>query len=252
MTYPMTVIITGANGQIAVQLANALIDKKCTLLLLINRRSERIDRLVSRYPEQCFVANCNLASFQETDQSLQALIRQAGRVPLGLVHTAAVRSYDAMPLYDSDPEFWTNTICSNVSFAYNILRSSLPYMVQANSGKVVLMGSNVTRTGLTNGSAYAASKAAVANLVRSTALEMARHNIQINMVSPGPVATNLAEDYTGDYLIFRERYFAAYQTSHPTRKLVGIDDVVQVIMSLLRTDITMQSGEEIFLTGGVI
>lgn len=252
MRLPEAILITGANGQSAVQLARKLLQQGCKLLLLAHHRTDRIDQVRADFPEKCWLKKCDLSSFEETKQALTEMLTESGQNPTGLIHTAAVRSYDAKVLVESDPSVWTEIIRQNIFMAYNVLRNVLPIMLKQKQGKIVLFGSNVTRTGLPYGTAYAASKAALANLARSLAWEIAEQNIQINVVSPAPLETKLEEDYEGDYLAFRKEYFAAYKKSHPAHKLVSLDDITKIVISLLDLDVTSVSGEEIYITGGVL
>ncbi len=252
MRLPDTILITGANGQSAVKIARDLLLQGCKLLLLAHNRTDRIDRIMSEFPDQCWLEKCNLSSFDKTKQAVSELEKRSGLVPNGLIHTAALRSYDAKALAESDPAIWTEIISQNISMAYNVLRSVLPKLQQKKQGKIVLFGSNVTRTGLPYGTSYAASKAALANLARSLAWELAVDNIQVNVISPAPLDTRLEEDYKGDYLAFRKEYFEAYKKSHPAHRLVSLDDVSKIVISLLDLEMTSVSGEEIYLTGGVL
>jgi 3-oxoacyl-[acyl-carrier protein] reductase len=252
MKLPKTVLITGANGQTAIHLAAKLLEKRCRLLLLAHNRTDRIERLIALYPERCRLEKCDLSNVSDTARTIDMLMKDAGKSPHALVHMAAIRSFDAMPLASSDPAIWSGVVYQNITMAYNAMRCVLPYMHKLRSGKIVLMGSNVTRTGLPFGSAYAAAKSALANLVRSLAIETAGYNIQVNMVSPGPIDTKLEEDYSGRYLEFRRKYFENYMHNHPAHELVGMEEVASTIMTLLDLDIKSVSGEEIYLTGGVL
>jgi NAD(P)-dependent dehydrogenase (short-subunit alcohol dehydrogenase family) len=252
MKLPDTIIITGANGQTAVQLAGELLKHNCKLLLIAHNRTERIDLLKKDYPDICYIRKCDLNSFEQTSEVLYRFISETGLNPTGLVHAAAIRSYDAKSLAESEPAVWNSIFSQNIDMAYNVMRCILPVMLKQKQGKIVLFGSNVTRTGLPYGSAYAAAKTALANLVRSTAWENAPENIQINMVSPAPIETKLEDDYSGAYLKFRQEYFEAYKNSHPAHKLVSPEDITRTILPLLDLETTSVSGEEIFVTGGVL
>jgi len=252
MKLPETIIITGANGQTAVHLAENLLGQGCYLLLIAHDRTDRIEPLLKKYPTLCSFKQCDLTDFEQT-KSVVAEIKTAGqKKPDALIHTAAIRSYDAKALSDSDPDIWNSIILRNITMTYNVLKCTLPLMIEQQKGKIVLFGSNVTRTGLPYGSAYAASKAAMANLVRTVAWETASDNIQINLVSPAPIDTKLEEDYRGEYLNFRKEYFEAYKKSHPAHKLVSLKDITEIVISLLNFDMNSVSGEEIYITGGVL
>lgn len=115
-----------------------------------------------------------------------------------------------------------------------------------------MFGSDVSSKGLAQGSAYAAAKAAIANLVKSTAREYAPCGILINTVSPAPVETELEEDYKDEYLEFRKRYFAHFIESSATGKLVSTAELKAVVDLLINPEVNNLCGEEIFLRGGIL
>jgi len=60
----------------------------------------------------------------------------------------------------------------------------------------------------------------------------------------------LEEDYSGEYLQFRQRYFADYLTNVPTGKFVTKEEIKKVIDLLISEDLQNLTGEEIFIDGG--
>lgn len=164
-----------------------------------------------------------------------------------LIHTAAIRSSDANSFQDSDPLFWMEVCSKNLIMTYNILRVALPNM--KNGSRIVLYGSNVSKTGLANGSAYAAAKAAIANLAKSIAREVITRDILINVISPAPVETVLEQDYKGEYLEFRRRYFAKYKEQTPSGKLIQIQELADLTKFLISNQITNITGKEFFIEG---
>jgi NAD(P)-dependent dehydrogenase (short-subunit alcohol dehydrogenase family) len=140
---------------------------------------------------------------------------------------------------------------SNVTMAYNAVRACLPGMLERKFGRLLLLGSNVVQTGLPSGSAYAAAKAAIVNLVRSVALEAAPSNVLINAISPAPIETDLEADYQGEYLAFRQRYFETYKKMSPTGKLISLEELRLTIEFLLDSGLQNLTGQNIILDGGL-
>ncbi len=131
--------------------------------------------------------------------------------------------------------------------AYNILRVTLPLMPEGS--RIVLYGSNITRLGLPQGSSYAAAKAAIVNLAKSIAQEVVARGILINTVSPAPVETDLSQDYQGEYLEFRKRYFADYIAKTSSHKLIQIQELYELTRLLISDKITNITGKEFFVEG---
>jgi len=238
-------IITGANGQIGSYLAQEYAGSGNPVLLLYHKRKERIAEL-EKFPHILMIS-CDLCQPVAVNNALDEAVSALNSVPAFLIHTAAVRSSDAQPLLESDPQIFRNTIDQNIMAAYNVLRFCLPRMKRAGLGRIVLFGSMVTTTGLAQGSAYAASKAAIVNLMKSIALENNDWNLRINTISPAPVETALEEDYQGEYLAFRRQYFANWLAGDPNRRLVTKAEIKAVIATLLSIDNEVVNAQEIFL-----
>ena len=122
-------------------------------------------------------------------------------------------------------------------------------MKRQKNGRIVLLGSNVSRIGLPNGSAYAASKSAIANLSRTVALEEAENNILINTISPGPI--QIDDSHFGEeYRKFRASYYKKMLMQIPLKRLATLEDLYNLIEFLLSDKNSYITGEEIFVTGG--
>lgn len=241
-------IITGANGQIGSYLARYTQLQEYPQLLLFHNRKDRLEGL-SDAPIR-LIRSCDLLDLT----ALEAIIAEAnmhfGATPTRLIHTATVRSSDAHSVADCDPEVFHNTVRVNLLSAVHILKAVLKYMPSKGFGRMVFYASAVTATGLSHGAAYAASKAAIVNLVKSAALENAVRGILINCISPAPIETELSADYSGDYLDFRKRYFDAHIAKTPTRKLVSLRELAVLSVLLLDDALQNLTGQEMFVNGG--
>ncbi len=242
-------LVTGANGQIGNFLARQYYEEGYALALLYHKRDDRLQDL-SNIP-RIYMEAVDLIDIAALKQSLERIAALFGTSPEILIHTAAVRSYDAMPLYNSDPELFAKIMDANVVAAYNILRVVLPFMKEKSYGRVIMFGSDVTHSGLKCGSAYAAAKSAIVSLVKSTALEMADYGVMINAISPGPVETALEEDYHGEYLRFRQQYFDEHKAKAPTGRLIQRGEIKKMTDLLISPEIMNLTGEELLIRGGL-
>ena len=154
-----------------------------------------------------------------------------------------------MILEKTDPLHWQDVISTNIIGTYNILKILLAKFKKQNHGKIVLMGSNVSRIGLPKGSAYSASKAALANLARTIAIEEAKNGILINVVSPGPIEIDDSH-FPDEYRKFRKNYYAKMLSQTPLKRLATLEDIYGAIDFLLSDKNSYITGEEIFITGG--
>ncbi len=243
---PGFAIITGANGQMGSYISE-LLDGPA--LLLYRNRTDRLADLAT-YPEKLLIS-CDLMDLEGLHAAIAKASLKFNCAPSVLIHTASVRSSDAQSLADSDPEIFQSVFTLNFTGTYNILRACLPQMRSNAFGRIVAFASDVVNTGLPNGAAYAAAKAAIVNLVKSTALENGDANILINCVSPGPIDTNLEEDYHGEYLDFRKAYFKAFKEKNPIGKLIGKGEIMAVVRMLCSSELINLTGQDIVINGGI-
>ncbi|MYY08552.1 2,3-dihydro-2,3-dihydroxybenzoate dehydrogenase [Streptomyces sp. SID4919] len=93
------------------------------------------------------------------------------------------------PLCETTDEDWADTFSVNTTGAFLVLRELARRMVPRGRGSLVTVGSNASGVPRTGMGAYAASKAATTMLTRCLGLEVARHGIRCNVVSPGSTDT---------------------------------------------------------------
>lgn len=113
-----------------------------------------------------------------------------------LVHVAAV--FPKRDFLTMTAAQWDSLQAVNTRGTFLVMREALKAMKAAGRGGAVVIVSSVSgeRAAVTHNSNYGASKAAVTNLTRSMAIEVAQDGIRINAVLPGGVATEGAQEAT--------------------------------------------------------
>jgi NAD(P)-dependent dehydrogenase (short-subunit alcohol dehydrogenase family) len=91
----------------------------------------------------------------------------------------------------------------NFLAAYAMMRAVLPGMIARRSGSIVNIASDQALIGKPVSAAYGASKAAIAQLSRSAALDWAKHNVRVNCIAPGSTDTAMLAAVIGQ---LAERY----------------------------------------------
>jgi NAD(P)-dependent dehydrogenase (short-subunit alcohol dehydrogenase family) len=107
-----------------------------------------------------------------------------------LVTAAAI--YQPAPFLEISTELWDRLLRINLRGTMLSCQAAARRMAVAGGGKIVVFGSVVAQQSEPAGAAYSASKAAVASLARSMAVDLADKNIQVNCVAPGWVRTPMA------------------------------------------------------------
>ena len=135
----------------------------------------------------------NVADEEQVNAMVDRVARELGSIDI-LVNNAGV-SQPIMPLLEQSTADWDRVIGINLRGTYLCAKSAARHMIERRSGKIVNIASITGLTGPPMRTAYAPSKAATLNLTMVLAVELAKHNINVNAVSPGYVLTDLVKNF---------------------------------------------------------
>lgn len=102
------------------------------------------------------------------------------------------------PATDFPASDWQEVLDVNLTSVFLLAQEAGKHMIPRRSGKVVLFGSLLTFQGGLTVPAYAASKGAIGQLAKSLSNEWAKHNVQVNAIAPGYIATDMNERLLAD------------------------------------------------------
>jgi 2-hydroxycyclohexanecarboxyl-CoA dehydrogenase len=168
--------------------------------------------------------------------------REFGRIDV-LVNNAGWDK--ASPFLESDPADWDRAIAINLYGVLHTCQAVLPVMVARASGAVVNLGSDAGRVGSSGEAVYSAAKGGIIAFTKSLAREMARHQIRVNCVCPGPTDTALFASFAGPGL--RE----ALTKAIPFRRLGQPADVAHVVAFLASDEASFVTGQTVSVSGGL-
>ena len=162
--------------------------------------------------------------------------------PTVLVHAAGVTG-DALLLTMREDAF-QRVVDTNLGGAYRVTRQALRSMIRQKHGRIVLIGSAVGLLGGPGQSSYAASKAGLIGFARSLVREVGRRDITINVVTPGPVQTEMLDALPPDRV-------AQLVAEVPLGRVASADEVAGVVLFLLGPDAGYVTGAVVPVDGGV-
>jgi len=131
----------------------------------------------------------NLTAFDKIDQVGAALYARHGKLDI-LVGAAAMLG-QLSPVGHYKPKMWTDIFDLNVHANWRLLRAMDPLLRQSDAGRAIFVSSSVAQDPRMYWGPYAASKAALEQMVRIYANEVGHTHVRANLVNPGAVRTKM-------------------------------------------------------------
>ena len=121
-------------------------------------------------------------------EDVERMLAEAGPIDL-LVANAGIALWENS--WETDPDEWWHVFEVNVLGAYLTCRLALPGLIERGGGRIVITGSGASYLPGSTSGAYGASKAAVGRFGEVLAQQVAEHNVQVFVISPGLVKTEM-------------------------------------------------------------
>ncbi len=129
-------------------------------------------------------------------EALAALIARAGRFDI-LVNNAGIQ-YRA-PLIDFPRDEWDRLIATNLSAPFWLAQQAARHMISVGGGRIINVVSVLGPIARPTIPAYVSSKAGLAGLTRSLAVELGPHGVTCNAIAPGYIATEMNQALIDDH-----------------------------------------------------
>ena len=159
-----------------------------------------------------------------------------------VINNAGVTA-DALLMRMTDEQYH-KVISSNLDSCFFCTRAAINHMAREKRGKIVNITSVVGLTGNAGQANYAASKAGIVGLTKSTAKEVARWGVCVNAVAPGFIETAMT-DQLGD--LARD----ALKKSIPLRRIGKAEDVAHMVSFLCSEGADYVTGQVFLVDGGM-
>jgi NAD(P)-dependent dehydrogenase (short-subunit alcohol dehydrogenase family) len=144
-------------------------------------------------------------------------------------------------------ELWNRVLETNLTSVFRTLQTVIPQMKKQGGGRIIVTSSiSATKTEVYVGAAYVASKAGVAQFVRQAAHELAKFNILVNAIAPGPVITNI-----GGGRLKQSDARKPFEAACPLHEVASPDDLKGAALYLASGASRFVTGTQIVVDGGV-
>ena len=184
-------IVTGASQGIGESIAKRYAKEGAKVAVNYSKSEDKANKVVadiraSGGQAKAFKADCS--KVKEIEGLVKRVIEAYGTVDI-VVNNAGV--FRTVPVEETTEEIWDEQLDLNLKGAFFVVRSVLPEFRRKGRGKVINISSIFGTGAGPNCPAYCASKGGLVNLTKALAVELGRHNININSLAPGNIATPL-------------------------------------------------------------
>jgi 2-hydroxycyclohexanecarboxyl-CoA dehydrogenase len=244
-----TVVVTGGGGGIGGAACRRLAaaGARVAVLDLDSGAAERVAAEIAAGGGTARAFACDITDYEGVRRTIADV--EAALGPIGVLVNNA--GWDVFcPFVESEPKDWERLISINLVGALNLHHVVLPGMMARKAGRIVNVASDAARVGSSGEAVYAACKAGLVALSKTLAREHARHGVTVNVVCPGPTATNLFEGYkqgAGN----PEKLEEAFRRAIPLGRIGRPEDLPGAILFFASDDAAYITGQVLSVSGGL-
>jgi 3-oxoacyl-[acyl-carrier protein] reductase len=196
----------------------------------------------SEPPDGLFGVPCDVTSTADVEAAFAAVTEHFEGPVEVLVSNAGV-TRDGLLLRMSDDDF-TAVVDANLTAAFRVSKRAAREMLRARAGRIVLVSSVVALLGSAGQANYAASKAGLVGFARSLARELGSRGITVNVVAPGPVATDMTA-------VLGDKRLAELTAAVPLGRMAAPEEIAAAVAFLASDDAGYITGAVLPVDGGL-
>jgi 2-hydroxycyclohexanecarboxyl-CoA dehydrogenase len=239
-------IVTGGGSGIGRATVLRLADEGCEVGIF-DIDQAGAEATVALRPDRVRAYRTDIADRASVEQSAAAFERDIGPAEL----LANVAGWDRMMNFlDTDTVFWDKVIGINLYGPLHMHHIVVRGMAARGFGRVVNVASDAGRVGSSGEAVYSACKGGIIAFTKTMARELARRNVTLNVLCPGPTDTPLFDAIKGDSPN-AAKIGEALARAMPMRRIGTPEDYPGTIAFLLSDDAAYITGQTISVSGGL-
>ena len=183
-------VITGGNGGIGLGLATGLAQAGAAVAILARNEEKNQAALAAlrAHDARAIAVRLDVTDRAALKPALDEVEHALGPIDILVNNAGIAHAGGALKL---DPADWDRVIETNLNSCFLLSKHAAQSMAARGAGKIINIASEYSRFGNPISPSYAASKGALIQLTKSMAIELARHNIQVNAIVPGWIESDM-------------------------------------------------------------
>jgi 2-hydroxycyclohexanecarboxyl-CoA dehydrogenase len=238
-----TAVVTGAASGIGRATAEAFAHEGAYVLLAdINDESgEAVAAALNAQGLGADYFHVDITDAASIDAFRQAALAKRGKVDI----VANVAGWGKTePFVENKPEFWRKLIDLNFLGTVMVTRAFVDGMMERRAGRIVTVASDAGRVGSLGETVYSGTKGGVIAFTKALAREMARYDVTVNCVCPGPTDTPLMAAVP-------DKIKEAFARVTPMRRLAQPSEVADAIVFFASPQSQFVTGQVLSVSGGL-
>ncbi|QXC59573.1 SDR family oxidoreductase [Aquihabitans sp. G128] len=239
------VLVTGGNGGIGLAAARGCAEAGADVALLGRdaAKNEAAAASLADTGRRVFTTTCDVVHEEQVVRAFAETVEALGTVDT-VIANAGVGG--GAPITELSLEEWRRVTAVNLDGAFLTLREGARHLIErGEGGAMVVVSSTASIFGAPRQPHYAASKAGTLGLMRSLAVELARHRIRVNALLPGWTATDMLAPAAG-----HQKFVDATVGRTPVRRWADPSELAAAAVYLADPTQTFHTGDELRVDGG--
>jgi NAD(P)-dependent dehydrogenase (short-subunit alcohol dehydrogenase family) len=245
----LNVLITGGSSGIGLEISKAFLLKGANVINWDLQESEDVQCLAHQYSNRYTFLNIDVTDedsikwgLNRIPETVDVLVNNAGII---------IKSQ----LEDIQTDEWDRIYDINVKGTMLVTKNLVPKIKKSKRGRIINLASMTAKIGLETYSLYSSTKAAVANLTKVWALELAPYEITVNALCPGwvdtPMKGKLVEGIAKIHETSKEEAENLILSHIPQRRFIQTEEIAFTCLFLASTYARGINGQELYIDTGL-
>ena len=238
-----TAVVTGAGSGIGRAVADVLAEAGAHVLLgdIAEANGEQAAAAIRARGQGADFVRMDVTDLASVENFKQQAYRKREQVDI----VANVAGWGKIqPFVENTPDFWHKVIDLNLLGPIAVPRAFLDQMIERKSGKVVTVSSDAGRVGSLGETVYSGAKGGAIAFTKGLAREMARFDLNVNCVCPGPTDTPLLAAVP-------EQHREAFAHATPMRRLAKPSEIADAVLFFASRRADFITGQVLSVSGGL-
>ena len=245
----LNVLVTGGSNGIGYQISKAFLMKNSNVVNWDINDSSKVVELNETYGDCYRFENVNVSD----ENSVQNAVKNLPEEIHVLINNAGIML--KAPVTDIKIEDWDKMYDINVKGCMLVTKHITPKMLDSKRGRIINISSMTAKIGLETYSMYSSTKAAVSNLTKVWALELANYGVTVNALCPGWVQTQmkygLIDKISDLHNLSKDKAIEAILNYVPQHRYIQTEEIAFTCLFLASSLAQGISGHELSIDNGL-